>query len=29
VDIKVVRVSDELGALKLVIPKAERGSRRR
>ena len=28
VDIKVVRVSDELGALKLVIPKAERGKRR-
>ena len=27
VDIKVVRVSDELGALKLVIPKAERGKR--
>lgn len=29
VDIKVVRVSDELGALKLVIPKSERGKGRR
>ena len=29
VDIKVVRVSEELGALKLVIPKADRGKGRR
>ena len=28
VDIKVVRVSDELGALKLVVPKAARGGSR-
>jgi hypothetical protein len=28
VDTKVVRVSDTLGGLKLVIPKADRGKRR-